>query len=284
MTRSAVYCIEMNLSARSIRKHVLVCAVLAQACAQDEVIDSPTTLPLTAAGYRPSIDTSWQIQFTGQLDTSVNAELFDVDLFDTSVETIKALQARGTKVICYFDTAYESWRPDASELERFRRNPMDGWPGQYWLDIRMPKVIDVLEKRVELAKQKGCDGVEADDVDLMNNDPGFKAIRGDQQQLVVTLAKKAHDLDLAFGLKNALDDIDYLLSHVDFEINEECFKYRECEKLDPFIAAGKPVFQLEYTDGSFEELAAEVCPKSRARRFRTLIKHLNLDAARYACP
>jgi hypothetical protein len=187
-------------------------------------------------------------------------------------------------VICYFDTAYESWRPDASELERFRRNPMEGWPGQYWLDIRMPKVIDVLEKRIELAKQKGCDGVEADDVDLMNNDPGFKAVRSDQQQLVVQLARKAHELDLAFGLKNAVDDVDYLLSHVDFEINEECFRYRECEKLEPFIAAGKPVFQLEYTSGSFEELAKEVCPSSKARGFRTLIKHLDLDAASYACP
>src|SRR5687768_2813433 len=48
-----------------------------------------------AARWIPAPGTSWQIQFTGTLDTSVNVQAFDLDLFDTPASTIRALQARG---------------------------------------------------------------------------------------------------------------------------------------------------------------------------------------------
>ncbi len=63
-------------------------------------------------------------------------------------------------------------------------------------------------------------------------------------------------------------------------LNEECFKYNECGGLQPFLAAGKAVFQVEYGTAA---LAASVCPKANAMNFDTLIKNLNLDAQRTAC-
>lgn len=45
--------------------------------------------PRSAAGrYRPALNTTWQIQFTGEIDANVSAELFDLDLFDTSAEQV----------------------------------------------------------------------------------------------------------------------------------------------------------------------------------------------------
>ena len=161
----------------------------------------------------------------------------------TAPEEIDELHAAGRKVVCYFDTAYEPSRPDSDQLEPYRGNPIDGWPGQYWVDFREPAVVDVMKARIALAADKGCDGIEADD----------------------------------------LEDVDALLEVSDFAINEECFEYDECDALSPFIAAGKAVFHVEYTDGDLAEKGEEICPEATALGFDTLIKHLDLDAERYSC-
>tara|TARA_Y100001947_G_scaffold152936_1_gene155149 strand:- start:366 stop:530 length:165 start_codon:yes stop_codon:yes gene_type:complete len=43
-----------------------------------------------------------------------------------------------------------------------------------------------------------------------------------------------------------------LIPHFDWALNEECFQFNECEALLPFIAAGKPVFNVEYALGTSE--------------------------------
>jgi hypothetical protein len=233
--------------------------------------------------WRPTPGTSWQWQLSGALDSSVDASAYDIDLFDNSATQIGALKSAGRRVICYFDTAYEPGRPDSTQLAPYRGNPVAGWPGQYWLDIREPAVVAVMQARIELAQQKGCDALEADDVDSRINNPGFPITAADQQGFIRGLAVEAHARGLAFALKNDLEDIPQLLADVDFAINEECFRYNECNALAPFIAANKAVFQVEYTSGDLAAKGATICPKANALNFDTLIKHLDLDAARYAC-
>ena len=160
--------------------------------------------------------------------------------------------------MCYFDTAYEPSRPDSDQLEPYRGNPIDGWPGQYWVDFREAAVVDVMKARIAIAAEKGCDGIEADDIDARSNDPGFDISASEQRAFIKALADAAHAAGLAFGLKNDLEDVDALLEVSDFAINEECFEYDECEALTPFIAAGKAVFHVEYTDNDLEAKA----PKS----------------------
>ena len=66
-----------------------------------------------AEGYRPGVDTTWQWQIQGSPNTSYDVTLYDIDLFDTTAETIAALQARGIRVVCYFSAGSdEDWRPD----------------------------------------------------------------------------------------------------------------------------------------------------------------------------
>jgi hypothetical protein len=239
--------------------------------------------PAAGSWWRPKPGTSWQWQLTGKLDTSLDVAAYDIDLFNTSKATIDMLHGQGRKVICYFDTAYEPDRPDSKQLEPYRGNPIDGWPGQYWLDQRDPNVLQVMKTRLDMAQSKGCDGVEADDVDARSNDPGFPIKAADQQAFIRGIAEAAHARGMAFGLKNALEDVGALLSVSDFSINEECFEYDECDALEPFIAAAKPVFQVEYSESDLDDKASEVCPAANALNFDTLIKHLDLDAPRKAC-
>ena len=237
----------------------------------------------TGSWWQPRPGTSWQWQLSGALDVTVDAGAYDIDLFDNAPAQIAALQGMGRKVVCYFDTAYEPGRPDSSQLDPYKGNPVSGWPGQYWLDIRQPAVVNVMKARVALAQQKGCDAVEADDVDSRTNNPGFPITAADQQGFIRTLAAEAHSRRLSFALKNDLDEIPQLLADVDFALNEECFQYNECSSLQPFIAANKAVFQVEYTSGDLAAKGATICPQANALNFDTLIKHVELDAPRYSC-
>ena len=54
---------------------------------------------------------------------------------------------------------------------------------------------------------------------------------------------------MTFGLKNAGAIITAVLPVVDFSVNEQCVQYNECATFQPFIAAGKPVFHIEYPAG-----------------------------------
>lgn len=235
----------------------------------------------------PAPSTSWQWQLSGALDLRVDAAMFDLDLFDVTTEQISGLQAQDRVVICYFSAgSHEDWRPDADQFPPAAiGSPLDGWPGERWLDIRDADVRTVLAARLDLAVDKGCDGVEPDNVDGYANDSGFELTADDQLDFNRWLADQAHQRGLSIGLKNDLDQVEALLPHFDWALNEECMAYDECDRLAPFVDAGKAVFHVEYVDELAQgpELAAEVCPDALARSFSTLIKGWDLDAWRIVC-
>ena len=241
------------------------------------------------ARWAPAPGTSWQWQLSGALDTTFDVQAYDIDLFNTTAEQISALHAQGRKVICYFDTAYEPGRRDSAALEPYQGNPVIGWPGEFWLDVREPVVVATMKARIALAATHACDGIEADDVNAITNDPGFDddpLTAADQLAFIRALAAEAHARGLAYGLKNDLDQVANLLPDADFAINEECFSFSECDGLSPFIGAGKAVFQVEYADGGDSALANKgsvICPEANALDFDTLIKHLDLGPPRYPC-
>lgn len=124
--------------------------------------------------WQPKPGTTWQWQITGVVDTSVEAQMFDIDLFDAqpsagtaaeptvnplpwvqypqaayvgptitpsddsaNPDVIAALHAEGVKVICYMDSgAWESYRPDAALFPAAVIGKSTGWSGERWLDIR----------------------------------------------------------------------------------------------------------------------------------------------------
>ncbi|HET8937975.1 MAG TPA: endo alpha-1,4 polygalactosaminidase [Polyangiales bacterium] len=49
------------------------------------------------------------------------------------------------------------------------------------------------------------------------------------------------------------------------------------------VEAGKAVFQIEYANASLQARATEVCSKATALGFDTIIKRVDLDAARLSC-
>ncbi len=238
--------------------------------------------------WQPEPGTGWHWQLIGTIDTSLDVAMIDLDLFDTPQATIDALHENGRVVICYFSAgSREEWREDADALSGAAvGEPLEGWAGERWLDVRAQSVRDVMRARLERAASKGCDGVEPDNVDVASNDSGFTLSYEDGLDYLRFLADEAHARGLSVGLKNALEYIPDVQADFDWALNEECLSYDECGELAPFLAAGKAVFHTEYVDEASEGPGRrdEVCAEPSRAGFSTLIKTWDLDAFSLACP
>lgn len=245
---------------------------------------SSTTDP---ARWMPSVNDTWQLQLQGTINTSYNAAVFDIDLFDTPQATINALKAQGKRVVCYFSAgSSENWRPDFSKFKAADMgNALDGWAGERWLDTRSANVRAVMMARMDLAKSKWCDGVDPDNVDGYTNKPGFPLTAATQLDYNRFLATQAHARGLAVGLKNGVAQLSDLASAFDFAVNEQCFQYNECSGYSAFTVQGKPVFNVEYqTKWKDATTRQTLCAKAKALSLRTLVLPLALnDKFRYSC-
>lgn len=239
--------------------------------------------------WKPAKGTTWQIELLNVLsNTSADAQVYDIDLFDNSADTITKLHGMGRKVICYFSAgSREDWRPDAN---KFNKNDygkaLDGWAGESWLDTRSPHVRTIMQARLDLAAAKGCDGVDPDNVDGYETTTGFRLTKATAVNYLTFLASEAHSRGLAIGLKNALEIVGQTLDMMQWAINESCITYNECDSLQPFVKAGKPVFHIEYPDDAPNIKAndkAKYCKYSSKQGFSTVLKNMVLDDWLYTC-
>ena len=238
--------------------------------------------------FRPALGARWQWQLLGTVNTGYDVDIYDVDLFDTPVELIGQLHQAGRKVICYFSAgSFEGWRPDAAAFaDTVKGKPLEGFADERWLDIRSADVAAIMRSRLDLAVQKGCDGVEPDNVDGYANDTGFALGAAQQLDYNRMLAGEAHLRGLAVGLKNDLDQIVQLVDDFDFAVNEQCFEFNECDRLMPFVAQQEPVLNAEYLQRYVDDVAARaaLCEAAHSAQFSTLVLPLDLDDTfRFAC-
>ncbi|ORY47607.1 hypothetical protein BCR33DRAFT_848353 [Rhizoclosmatium globosum] len=146
----------------------------------------------------------------------------------------------------------------------------------------------ILTKRLEQAKDKGCDAVDPDNIALdYSNGSGFTPdiSKDDQNEFIQWLTAEAHRIGLGVGCKNCAslwtdETRDAVISLFDFAVVEECDRYNECDKYEGFIAQMKPVFDIEYTDATGGDCsintksASEICGN---------LNRLNIDGVIKGC-
>jgi endo-alpha-1,4-polygalactosaminidase (GH114 family) len=257
--------------------------------APSATVPSATGAPSTAepsAGWKPAPRDTWQWQLSGEeVDTSVSADVYDLDLFDTAAEVVAALHGAGRRAVCYLSAgSREDWRPDAADFPKETiGEEYEGWPGENWLDIRALELLGpVLKARLDLCRAKGFDGVEPDNVDGYQNETGFPLTAEDQLRFNRWLAGEARARGLAVALKNDGDQAAELQPDFDFALLEDCFAEGWCELFRPFLAAGKAVWDAEYTDTGIDP--AQFCPQAKALGIQAIWKNRELDAWRGTCP
>src|SRR5271168_2981617 len=80
----------------------------------------PSVSHAESSWWVPAQSTTWQWQLGSEpVDQSVEAQMYDIDLFENSAEVVSSLHAQGRHVVCYLDAGtWEEWRPDAGEFEK----------------------------------------------------------------------------------------------------------------------------------------------------------------------
>jgi hypothetical protein len=267
---------------RAISIAVVLACLLAATPASAAKIPEPLPCdPRAGECWDPEPTTEpWQIQFQGRIDLTIPAPVYDIDV-DSEADLVDAIHAQGDRAICYISAgSWEPFRSDAAEFpRRLLGKPIQGFEEERWLDIRkVGKLRPIMEARMDECVAKGFDAIDPDNVDGYQNRTGFPLKSKHQLAYNATIANLAHERGVPVGLKNDLGQVRKLLPYFDFQVNEQCFQYRECDRLDPFIAAGKPVYGIEY-----EVEPAKFCASSLDRGFSTIYKRYSLRAFREVC-
>lgn len=234
-------------------------------------------IALAAGVWHPAPQTtSWQWQLQGRLDLGVPASVYDVDGFETSRAQVVALHRGGRRVICYLDVgSWESYRPDRGEFPKAvigRR--YEGFPNERWLDVgRFRLFRRPLEQRIAMCARKGFDAVEPDNLAGFENATGFAITAAQQLRFNRWIAAQVHRRGMAVALKNDPTQVRQLLGDFDFAIVEQCFQYDECGRFEPFVEAGKAVFEAEY-----ELPTSGFCERALALGFSAIRKSYDLFA------
>ena len=227
---------------------------------------------------------TWDWQLDSPRDLTRDVDVLALDYEDLSAREIAGLKARGVRTICYVSIGtWEDWRDDASAFPpEVIGKPLPEWPGERYIDMRrLDVIVPIMAARFAQCADKGFDAIEPDNMGAYDNDTGFEM---DGEVLIAymrALIREAHDLGLAMGQKNAIEMVPALAGVMDFMINEECHRYRECDALSHYIALDKAVFNAEYTDTDVDFAAA--CAKSREVGISSIMKTRDLDRTGQAC-
>lgn len=254
----------------------------------EQIPVSPTlaTIQENSDWWHPVPGLTWQWQLADlPVDTNVDADVFDLDLFDTSPDVIRELHLKGRKVICYISVgSREDWRSDAEQFPtQMQGKEYEGWPGETWLDIRqIDRLAPIMRARLDLCKLAGFDAVEPDNIDIHDNETGFEISYDDQLVYARWLANEAHSRGLAIGIKNAPDMVADSVKFFDFAITEDAYEFGWIGEMLPFINSGKPIFAAEYSDTDVDFYSA--CKWGKINNVSFILKNRELDKYREVCP
>ena len=136
-----------------------------------------------------------------------------------------------------------------------------------------------MRSRIRLAKEKGCNAIEPDNIDAYDNPNGLGLSYEDQLDYNKFLATTAHKNGLFIALKNDIEQIEDLVEFYDLAINEECFKYNECKEYKPFLDKDKLVLNAEYG-----KKKRSICIKAKKLGIATSFFNIELDGSYFqAC-
>ncbi|KNC86007.1 hypothetical protein SARC_01808 [Sphaeroforma arctica JP610] len=182
--------------------------------------------------------------------------IVSVDMFDKSESYIQDLHDDGHWVLCYISVGtIESWRPDANDFpSNCKGLDMADWEGETWFKMTDQSCWPLMESRFKMARDKGCDGIEMDNMDCYVN----KCISGKdssdlkQPQIDYSkfLAETAHDYGMGAGQKNVPALVDSLVNTFDLAVLEECNDYNECGYYNSFRDQNKAIVGVEYKSSS----------------------------------
>ncbi|KAJ3191937.1 hypothetical protein HK101_007258 [Irineochytrium annulatum] len=247
--------------------------------------------------WTPQIGVSFQWQLDGDI-YSAPALVYDGDHSSSSFSPVD-MHGRSRAAICYVNVG--SLEDDSSVRADFSQFPAsvigNAYPGwdEKFLDTRSPIVRSLMQARFQAAANAGCDAIEPDNIDTYTSDTGFGLTCDDALEYVTWISKTVRGMGMLLADKNAIDLMQrypqQMVELTDFAIIEECHATGTCALFAPYIAAGKPVYAVEYTSsgskGGCDAISASqipaACAELNSYNFEGLIKDCNLGSGWAPC-
>jgi hypothetical protein len=236
-----------------------------------------------SAGTAPAIiapGEPWQYQLTGRVDPQLHAQLFVIDLFNVSADTIAQLHASGKRAAAYLSAGtLEPYRDDAARFPASAvGRSFEAYPDESWLDVRDDSVRALMAARLDLARDSGFDGVLPTNLTAYLYDSGFDLSAQDEADYSAWLAEQAHQRGLAVGMSGDFTQAG-LAQHFDFGVHYGCIARGDCGLLDPFLAQGKPALDVE-----IEGDLTAMCSRAAELGVNAILKRSDYGAYREVCP
>ncbi len=241
------------------------------------------TAALADSGWwRPQLSENlrWQLQLQGDLELIDSVDVYSVDSA-ASIASIQQAQRRGARVMCYISAgSAENWRDDFSRFPpQVIGNAYEGWPGEWWLDIRrLDLIAPVMRARIRACAEKGFDALDPDNINGYENNTGFRLTRSDAVRYIRWLAAEAHRQGMAFSLKNGEALIGSVADVIDMMQSESCVYYRNCGAVSAMVRLGKPVFAVEYQELTGAVNFSRACDVARKFNFSMILRTTDLRA------
>jgi hypothetical protein len=238
--------------------------------------------------------TAWQWQLTGTVNETVldgvsGPKMYDIDMFNAQAALITRLKAKGIYVVCYVESGdWAQARPDAGDYApSILGKAIDGFPDEKFVNINAldspagptgKTLRQIMAARLDMAKTKGCDGIEPDLDDLHTYNTGFSINENQMVAYNKAIIDMGHARGMTVGLKNGASGGQFeqkmLQAGADWALNEECNQFDECDGYELFIAAGKAVFQVEYLDNQDVPYSGAngTCAKNNTANFDGIVK------------
>jgi hypothetical protein len=250
-------------------------ALLAREVIVDAGLDAARA---SARAVRPNM--SLQYQISGQLDAQVDAQLFVIDLFDSTAAQVAELHAAGRVVIAYVSVGtLETGRDDTASFPSSAVGAaLADYPEEHWLDIRNGEMRTLMQRRLDRAVKTGFDGVFASSLGAYLQRSGFDLTQANQLDYDTFLATSAHARNLSIGLSEDFTLDRSLMDAFDWALSIGCIADNDCSKLAGWLARGRPVFDLE-TEGDHDA----VCMQALSDGIPVTIKRARYDAFRSTC-
>lgn len=248
---------------------------------------TPQAIHASASRWIPAPGDTYQIQYDGSPDPdfSVQASIYDVDMFDTPKPVVAKIHSMGRRAVCYVDVGtWENWRPDAKEFPKsVLGKPDGGWKGERWLDIRQTKILEpIMTHRLQLCKEKGFDAVDPDNLDGYVNDTGFHLTYAEQLAYDTWVAQEAHALGLTAAEKGDNNQVNDLVKVYDYAVVEQCYMQGWCNQFAPYTQTNRLVVDVEYNITQ-QRFVGKACPDTAKYHESAMLKKLELTAWIVTC-
>jgi len=224
----------------------------------------------------------WQLTEPFYLDRTL--QVFDLDPDSVTAAQVAAINARGTKTVCYVSVGtLENYRSDVNSFPASVIGKTYGnWPDERFLDIRNTAVLlPLMQARFQKCKDMGFAAIEPDNMDVYTNNSGFAITKADTINYVLKLADIAHGMGLEIAQKNVPELTPLLVSSLDFAITESCYQDGWCNAVTGYTAQGKDILDAEYNDRPIDFPVA--CGYAANNTIKMILKNRNLTAPLQTC-